>query len=144
MAIAFGGKYPLQAGLQAFHRHELGQVAGIDAPGVDNLLTMGIDDLARLNFVQTNCAAAPRREDLKFCNHIPIPPLQAYLAYEISVIGQGASRIEAIAWVRSFFGDHPRHFLSRPSPWGADDAYVAGSALQAVCAADVASQPTDQ
>ena len=105
---------------------------------------MGIDDLDRLSLGQADGPATPRRNGLKFCSHIPIPPLPAYLADEISVVGQGASRIEAVAWVQSLFGDHPRHFLSRPSPLGADDADGAGSALHAVCAADVASQPTDQ
>ena len=57
----------MQAGVQMFHRHELGQVIGIEAPGVDNLLTMGVDDLDCLSFVQTNRAAASCRYNLKIC-----------------------------------------------------------------------------
>jgi hypothetical protein len=35
--------------VQVFHRHELRHVIGIEAPCIDDLLTMGVDDLDRLS-----------------------------------------------------------------------------------------------
>jgi len=92
-AIARGGENALQTGVQVFHRHELGQIIGIEAPGVDDLLTMGVDDLDRLSFAQTNRAAAPCRYNLKICRHIAIPlPLAHWriCLVGISVVGQCA------------------------------------------------------
>ena len=112
--------------------------------------TVGVDDLDRLPFVQTSRAAAPCRYNLKICRHIAIPlPLAHWRICPVGIIVVG-QRAKGQATSRSSqsFKQPPAticgiHFC-RPSPSGADDAAGPGGAPHAVCAADVASQPTDQ
>src|SRR5665647_1196282 len=51
---------------------------------------MSIDDLDRLSLGQTDGPATSRGYNLKFCSHIPVPPLPAHLTDVISVVGQDA------------------------------------------------------
>jgi hypothetical protein len=63
----------LKRGVQVFHRHELRHVIGIEAPGVDNLLTIRIDDLDRLALRQPHRAAASSGDNVKVCHHVLVP-----------------------------------------------------------------------
>tara|TARA_R110000823_G_scaffold309724_1_gene434179 strand:- start:243 stop:677 length:435 start_codon:yes stop_codon:yes gene_type:complete len=94
--IALTGENALQTGMQVLHRHELRQVSGIEAPGIDDLLTMGIDDLDCLSLVQTNGTTASRRNDLEFCRHIHIPSHLVYRQMKSVLLdeAQGSSRIK--------------------------------------------------
>jgi hypothetical protein len=53
-----------------FHRHEFRQVIGIEAPGIDNLLTMGVYDLNRLAFGKAHGPAPARRHNMKVSRHL--------------------------------------------------------------------------
>jgi hypothetical protein len=59
--------------MQMFHRHEFGQVIGIETPGIDNLLTMRVDDLDRLAFGQTDGPAPARRHNMNVSRHLSFP-----------------------------------------------------------------------
>lgn len=65
----------MKRGVQVFHRHELRHVIGIEAPGVDNLLTIRIDDLDRLALRQPHRAAASSGHNVKVCYHFVVPLL---------------------------------------------------------------------
>ena len=70
--IALGREDALKGRVQMVHRHELGHVVGIEAPGIDNLLTMRVDDLDALPLRETHCPAAPGRNNLKIHLRHPV------------------------------------------------------------------------
>jgi hypothetical protein len=74
-AITLGRKDALKRCVQMLHRHEFRQVIriGIEAPGIDNLLTMGVDDLDRLPLGQTDGPAPARRHNMKVRCHLSFP-----------------------------------------------------------------------
>ena len=51
------------------HRHELRHVIGIEAPLIDNLLTMRVDDPDRLAFTQPHRATSSSGDNVKVCHH---------------------------------------------------------------------------
>jgi hypothetical protein len=53
-----------------FHRHELGHVICIEAPSINNLLTMCVDDLDGLSLCQAHRAPTPRWDNVKVCRHV--------------------------------------------------------------------------
>jgi hypothetical protein len=54
-----------------FHRHELGEILGVESPGVDYLRPVSVDDLDRLAPGQSYCLSPPRRDlvQLPFVRH---------------------------------------------------------------------------
>ncbi len=62
-------------GVQVLHRHELRHVIGIEAPRVDNLLAMRVDDLDRLALSQPHRTTAPSGNNVKICHHGLLPLL---------------------------------------------------------------------
>ena len=79
--------------------------------------TVGVDDLDRLPFVQTNRAAAPCRYNLKICRLIAIPLPLAHLPrrdHRCWTTRKGSCRIRAVARVQTIFGDHLWHSLLPP------------------------------
>src|SRR5438270_6460280 len=44
------------------HRHELAQIVGIEGPGVDDLLTLGVDHFDPLAFANADSFASARRD----------------------------------------------------------------------------------
>ena len=76
-AIALCREDTLQRCVQVLHRHEFGQIICIEAPGIDDLLTVRIDDLDRLTFCQPNCATASCGYHLKVVGHCEVPLLLA-------------------------------------------------------------------
>ena len=77
----------------------------------DNLLTMGIDDLDRLAFGQTDGPAPSCRYNLKVCRHIPVPlPLARWCICLVqnSFIGRSGrvKRYESVALGQTPFSDN--------------------------------------
>lgn len=84
--------------MQVFHRRELRQVIGIEAPGIDNLLAMRVDDLDHLAPGEPHRATASSGENVKVCHHVLVPLLLgrscARPAYEDVIASGGGVKAE--------------------------------------------------
>ena len=95
--------------MQVFHRHELRHVIGIEASGVEDLLTMRVDDLDRLAFRQSYRATPSSGDNVKVCYHLLVPLLPGLSCVNLAdedVIGEGG-------WVKA---DNFRAHLAGSGP----------------------------
>ena len=117
-AIAFGRKDALKRCVQVFHRHEFGHFIGIEAPGIDNLLTMGVDDLDRLAPCYSHRATTPSGDNVKVGHHglVPLQPggRAFILQQKMSLMEAAGSRWKTSARVWQATGPAAIGGLSQP------------------------------
>ena len=116
--IALSKDDALKRCVQVFHRHEFGHVIGIEALGIDNLLTMGVDDLDRLAPCYPHRATTPSGDNVKVCHHglVPLQPggRAFILQQKMSLMEAAGSRWKTSARVWQATGPAAIGGLSQP------------------------------